>query len=47
MQRAEATLVAVDRLLIAVASLLAGHRLQDMRASVVVARGLSGCGARA
>ena len=39
--------VAVHRLLIAVASLIAEHRLQDVRASVVVVRGLSSCGSRA
>ena len=40
-------LAVVHRLLIAVASLIAEHRLQDARASVVVVRGLSSCGSRA
>ena len=39
------TLVAVRGLLVAVASLVAEHRVCGIWASVVVARGLSGCGA--
>ena len=40
-------LVGVHGLLIAVASLVVEHKPQSMRASVVVARGLSSCGAQA
>ena len=39
------TLVAVRGLLVAVASLVAEHRVCGIWASVVVAHGLSGCGA--
>ena len=38
--------VAVHRLLIVVASLVAEHGLKGARASLVVARGLSSCGLR-
>ena len=39
--------IAVHRPLIAVASLVAEHGLQDTRVSAVVAHGLSSCGLRA
>ena len=45
MQRAGATLVAVHRLLIAVASLVADHRPQGAWALVVAECGLGSCGA--
>ena len=41
------SLVKVCRLLIALASLIAGHGLQSVWASVVVARGLGSCGSQA
>ena len=41
------SLVKVCRFLIALASLIAGHGLQSVWASVVVARGLGSCGSQA